>query len=68
MYTCAMIKLDIKWTLEFLQFDLCKRTQGLIICYRWLDYLGTLCVGVAPPNLQTLEQWIQMIKKQSILY
>ncbi len=23
----------------------CKRTYGLISCYRWFDYFGTLCVG-----------------------
>ncbi len=24
----------------------CKGTHGLISCYRWFDYFGTLCVGV----------------------
>ena len=28
----------------------CKRTHGLISCYRWFDYFWTLCVGVETPT------------------
>ena len=28
----------------------CKRTHGLIFCYRWFDYFWTLCVGVETPT------------------
>ena len=27
-------------------YEKCKGTQGLISCYRWFDYFGTLFVGV----------------------
>ena len=28
----------------------CKESHGLISCYRWFDYFGTLFVGVETPT------------------
>ena len=36
--------------IKFLYIVNCKRTHGLISCYRWFDYLGTLFVGVETPT------------------
>lgn len=38
---------------------ICKGTQGLISCYRWFDYFGTLCVGV---ETQTYKLYINQLE------